>query len=294
MYNYTILDSDALLAAQIEQWHTQNISSLAVDFEGEFNLHIYGEHLCLIQIFDRSSYFLIDPFCISQSLLKRFLEDPQLEKIMFDCTSDAALVRKQYGITLKPVHDVRVSAQLLGFNGNLSALVARCLNLPAVTGKKGKQVANWLRRPIQEKLIEYALSDVEHLFTIRELLEQELKAADLYEKGEEIQKSVSLPKGRDKKGWEKLNGYKYLTKEQRIYVKWFFEARDILARKLNKPAFQVLDKHALIAMAKTVPEDAAAFRAIVSHKNRSIEDDLVALLMVAKEGAIDELQQKMS
>ena len=293
MYNYTILDSDALLAAQIEQWHAQHIGSLAVDFEGEFNLHIYGEHLCLIQIFDRSSYFLIDPFSVSPVMLKQFLEDPLLEKVMFDCTSDAALVRKQYGITLKPVHDVRVSAQLLGFNGNLSALVARCLNLPAVTGKKGKQVANWLRRPVQEKLIEYALSDVEHLFTIRDILEQELKTANLWEKGEEIQRTVSLPKGRDKKGWEKLQGYKYLTKEQRIYVKWFFEARDILARKLNKPAFQVLDKHALIAMAKRVPEDATAFRKVVSHKSRSIEDDLVALLMVARDGAMDELQTNL-
>jgi ribonuclease D len=30
----------------------QGINTIAMDFEGEINLHIYGEHLCLIQVFD--------------------------------------------------------------------------------------------------------------------------------------------------------------------------------------------------------------------------------------------------
>jgi ribonuclease D len=284
-----MLDSDSLLAAQLDRWHEKGIGSIAMDFEGEFNLHIYGEHLCLVQIFDGLDYFLVDPFVVSEKMLRRLLEDESLEKVMFDCSSDAALVRKQYGITLKPVYDVRVSAKLLDFNGNLSSLVSRCLNTPPVTGKKGNQTANWLRRPLQTKLIEYALSDVEHLFAIRSVLEKELKNAGLLGKAEEMMKTVSLPKGPDKYGWEKLNGYRYLSKEQKIYVKWFFEARDMLARKLNKPAFQVLDKHVLVAMAKQVPQDGSAFRSVVSHKNRQIEDDMIALLMVAREGAIDEI-----
>lgn len=289
MYNYTVLDSDKLLTAQLDRWHTQGVQSIAMDFEGEFNLHIYGEHLCLVQIFDGTSYFLVDPFGVSKEMLKRLLADDSLEKVMFDCTSDAALVRKQYGITLRPVHDVRLSAKLLDFNGNLSTLVARCLNTPVATGKKGNQTANWLRRPLQEKLIEYALSDVENLFAIREVLDKELKAAGLFEKATEMMKTVSLQKGPDKLGWEKLNGYRFLSKDQKIYLKWFFEARDMLARKLNKPAFQVLNKHALVAMAKQVPQDAAAFRKIATHKDRRIEDDLVALLMVARDGATDEM-----
>ena len=30
------------------------------NFEEESNLHVYGEHLCLIQIFDGNSYYVID------------------------------------------------------------------------------------------------------------------------------------------------------------------------------------------------------------------------------------------
>lgn len=289
MFNYHVLDSDESLVSQTVHWREAGIASIAMDFEGEFNLHIYGEHLCLVQIFDGDSYYLIDPFKVSAEALKRFFEDENLEKIMFDCASDAALVRKQYGILLKGVHDVRLSAQLLGFNGNLSALIARCTGTVAVTGKKGNQTANWLKRPLSPKLVEYALGDVEHLFTIKSVLDRDLREAGLWEKDRELQKSAAVQKGPDKPGWEKLNGYKYLSKEQKIYLKWFFEARDMLARKLNKPSFQVLDKRALVSMAKQVPENAAAFRNIVSHKNKRIEEDLVALLIVARDGASDEI-----
>ncbi|MGH0051946.1 MAG: HRDC domain-containing protein, partial [Sphaerochaetaceae bacterium] len=110
MLNYTIVDSDSAFAALLTSWRTCGVQLVAMDFEGEFNLHIYGEHLCLIQLFDGNSYYLVDPFTVSQESLKGFLEDAALQKIMFDCASDSALVRKQYGIIMEGVYDIRVLA----------------------------------------------------------------------------------------------------------------------------------------------------------------------------------------
>ena len=73
MYTYSTIDSDKKLSQLIQSWKQREISSIAMDFEGEFNLHIYGEHLCLIQIFDGQEYFLIDPFKVSKEALKSFL-----------------------------------------------------------------------------------------------------------------------------------------------------------------------------------------------------------------------------
>ena len=84
MRMYTMIDSDAKLADLQSQWKEKGISIVAMDFEGEFNLHIYGEHLCLIQLFDGSAYALVDPFTISKDALKAFLEDGSLLKVMFD------------------------------------------------------------------------------------------------------------------------------------------------------------------------------------------------------------------
>ena len=291
MFDYTYIDSDSKLDSQLEFWHSHDIVSIAMDFEGEFNLHIYGEHLCLVQVFDGAAYFLIDPLKVSEQALRRFLEDPAIEKVMFDCASDASLVRKQYGIIIKNVHDVRLSAQLVGYEGNLTGLVERCLQIPAAPGQKGNQTANWLTRPIKPNLIEYAVSDVEHLFAIREVLVKEIMAAGLEAKDAELQANAAVQKGPDRPGYEKLNGFRYLSNEQKVYLKWFFDARDMLARKLNQPAYRVLDKRVLVDMAKKVPTGQDEFRSVVRHRDKQVEDDLVALLVVAREGATKELQR---
>jgi len=285
MYTYTIIDSDMKMDDLLASWRNQHITTIAMDFEGEFNLHIYGEHLCLVQMYDAAQYYLVDPFKVSAEALRRLLESSDLQKLMFDCSSDSALVRKEFGITLTNVYDVYLTAKMLGIDGNLSALTAKCLNRPQATGKKSNQMANWLVRPLRLQQIEYALSDVEHLFAIREVLDKEAAAQALGDQIALKQRTVALPKGPDKPGWEKLSEYRYLSNKERIYLKWFFEARDMLAQKLNVPAVRVLEKHKLAAMARSVPSDPQAFHLVVHHKDPRIENDLVALLTVAKEGA---------
>ena len=290
MFAYTMIDSHEKLDALLAQWRADGITSVAMDFEGEFNLHVYGEHLCLIQLFDNTAYYLVDPFKIDRDGLSRLLESKDIEKLMFDCASDAALVRKQYGITLQRVHDVRISAQLLGFNGNLTSLVSTYLGKEPATGKKGNQTANWLKRPIASKLIAYALSDVEHLFALREVLDKEIAVAGLSGKDSQMQKTAALPKGPDRPGYEKLSGWKYLSASERIYLKWFFEARDMLAKRLNLPAFRVLDKRVLVDIAKQVPQTPEDFRKVAHHADTRIAEDLLALLVVARDGALQELE----
>ena len=61
-----------------------------MDFEGEFNLHAHGEHLCLIQLFDRQEFFIMIR-SRWRGCVTALLEEPSTEKIMFDSASDAAL-----------------------------------------------------------------------------------------------------------------------------------------------------------------------------------------------------------
>jgi ribonuclease D len=289
LLTYTTLGTDTQVRSQIARWHEAHVKSVAVDFEGEFNLHIYGEHLCLIQVFDGSHFFLIDPLAVSSEVITEFLEDLYIEKVMFDCASDASLVRKQYGIALQPVYDVRLSAKLLDITGNLTCVIEQVLDIPAPTGKKGNQTANWLRRPLSSKLIAYALADVEHLLALKDALDVLLDNAGLQQKNRELQKQAAVPKHPDRPGWEKLPGYRYLSSDEKVYVRWFFEARDMLAKKLNRPAFQVLDKRILVSMAKQVPQDEGTFLRTISHRDRTIEQQLLALLTIARDAAEQEI-----
>ena len=106
MYTYTILKNDNEVYNLLKKWKVSNCNLIGVDFEGEFNLHVYGEHLCLIQIFDNTDFYIIDPFLVSKDALKAFLESDWLQKIWFDCSSDGNLVWKNYKIKIKNIFDV--------------------------------------------------------------------------------------------------------------------------------------------------------------------------------------------
>lgn len=286
MYNYTIIDSDAGLRALLERWRQEKITRIGMDFEGEFNLHIYGEHLCLIQLYDSHDFYVVDPFTVSTGALKDFLESEDVEKIMFDCASDSSLVRKQYGIQLKNICDVRVMAMALGFMGNLAGLIERYA--PQVrqqqedTGSKKKnQMTNWMKRPLRQAQLAYALEDVAHLFILREALSAEVVAEGLEESVSAQMVRAPLPKGPEKPGWEKLTGWKYLNRIQRLYVREFFCARDAVAQAHNVPAARILDKKQLVSLAKIAPLSRSSMERELARSQASGE--LLPLMLDAQE-----------
>jgi len=292
MYTYSTIDSDKKLSTLVQSWKQREIISIAMDFEGEFNLHIYGEHLCLIQIFDGAEYFLIDPFKVSPEELKTFLEDPELEKVMFDCASDSALVRKAYGIALANAFDIRVQALALGYTGNLTGLVERHLGAQeekSTQSKKKNQMTNWLRRPLKEDQVQYALSDVANLFALKDILTKLVAEKGLSEQVAKTMLTVAKPKGPDKPGWTKFASWKFMNREEKTYLKHFFLARDTMAKKYNVPAVRILEKHRLLEMAKAIPGTPNDFHIYCMKCPGDHVKELVALLLEAKKSAALEM-----
>ena len=230
-----------------------------MDFEEESNLHVYGEHLCIIQLFDGSSYYILDALALAKnpeglSAMKAFLEGP-IEKIMFACQSDASLARKTLNIQLNNIFDVRVIALALGFTGNLNGLIERNLGMSVENPslKKKYQTANWMRRPIPAEQVEYALGDVQYLFQLKTSLlaemEKTLNASEKKRVAYEM-KTCAEQKNPERPGWEKICNFKLLNAREKVYIKHFFLARDTLARKANVPAARILDKRLIVEMAK--------------------------------------------
>ncbi|MBI9094797.1 MAG: 3'-5' exonuclease [Sphaerochaeta sp.] len=292
MYTYSTIDSDTKLSTVVQSWKQREILSIAMDFEGEFNLHIYGEHLCLIQIYDGQEYFLIDPFKVSEKALKTFLEDPDLEKVMFDCASDSALVRKAYGIALANAFDIRVQALALGYTGNLTGLIELHLGVQEEKSNKSKkknQMTNWLKRPLKEEQVQYALGDVAHLFALKIILTTLVEENNLTEQVEKTMLTVAKPKGPDKPGWTKFASWKFMNKEEKTYLKHFFLARDTMARKYNVPAVRILEKHRLLEMTKSIPKTANDFHIYCTKCPEDRVNELVGLLLEAKKSAAHEM-----
>lgn len=289
--SYSWISSDKALNELLDTWEKSGVTSIAVDFEGEFNLHIYGEHLCLVQIFDEKEFYLIDPFSVSADSLKRLFENPKLEKLWFACSSDANLLWKKYAIRLTNVYDLAVEKEILGLSGNLATLEALFnLNNSESVNKKKKQKSNWLVRPLPEEQIEYALSDVAYLFKIKKELNR--MSAEL-QKTQDVacaMKNAVNIKMEYALGYTKLPGYKRMRKEQKIKAKHLFLAREKLAQDLNKPPFQILDKHVVADLSSKVLITEEMLCKMINNKNASLKRKLIHLLLEAEKAAVKEIE----
>ena len=204
-------------------------------------------------MFDGSSFFIIDPRAAGVTVkgLEAFFSS-SVRKLWFDCQSDASLVYKAYGLKIENIYDVRVLAETLGFHGNLKALEAEYLGIDNGLNKKKNQQANWLKRPIPDEQIEYALEDVAHLAELEDVLVPLIKERNLEKQAISAMKKATAVK-KTLPGWTRLGGWKRLSREEKVYAKHIFIARDKIARRFNVPAARVMDKHLITALAKERP-----------------------------------------
>ena len=236
----------------IDSWN--NIGKIAVDFEEESNLHMYGEHLALIQVYDGKKSFVIDVVNSGidvDSLCKFFMS--KVQKIWFDFGSDGALVAKKYGKRIENVLDIRAYALALGETGSLDKLKSFYLGISEGISKRKLQQHNWMKRPLDKVAIDYALSDVKDLFSLEDVLYEKVK-----EKHLEKEASVLIEKARvhkkPKAPWTKITDIRHLSDDERRYLRTFFSSRDAVARRFNVPSSWILGKKELISLAKRMPE----------------------------------------
>ena len=232
---YTYVKSDRGLIELRKHLHGNKIDLISMDFEGEFNLHCYGEKLCLIQIFDGKRFYVIDPFTISREELKKTLEGREI-KLFYDASSDRMLVYKQYGIKITSILDLKILVDLLEFQHKGLCDILNNLLKIEIHKKKKFQRHNWTNRPVDEDAIKYALSDVENLFRLNDELLDRIKQQDMIEqlvyrlaRTNINYDKISIPSIKKKKE------YKTLSVVEKATCDKICNMREALAKRLNRP-----------------------------------------------------------
>lgn len=237
--------------------HLQKFNLLGVDFEGEWNLHRYGLHLCLIQVSDGEKTFIIDPLSVGDlSPFLDILEDPAIEIISHGPQSDIVLMDYLYGRHPKNIFDTEKAGQLLGYeNTSLSFL----LDMHFGISKNMKvRVSDWNIRPLTEKMLNYAAKDVAYLHRLRENLIKELAVIGRNEWQKEECKG--LEEIRYKKKEQPHLEIQYasrLNPEQAHILKHLYEMRDNIAKEIDKPAYYIIPNSKLIELANNSPKSEA-------------------------------------
>ena len=272
--DYLFIQTEKELFRYLENLKKEGITLIALDIEGEFNLHAYGEKLCLVQVFDGSQQVLIDPFPLSNEALGELFGDEKIIKIMFDASSDASLLKNRYQIDVRSILDLRIAVELLNFEKKNLHFVLNKVVGKQLTNKKKFQRYNWGRRPLDPQALEYALSDVIYLFEAKDEILKMLVNAGLYE--EFLLRSIVHQNKNYKKNLadrhKKFKGYRRFTPREQNIFKEIFYIRDRYAREMNLPPHMVIENKEVYPLLK----DLGHIRKI--HFNRWIKPEIIGSL----------------
>ena len=87
---------------------------IGVDTEAD-SMHHYQEKVCLIQISDLTTDYIIDPLMVGDlSALAPIFDSPDIVKIFHDCYFDVVSLRRDHGFTFQNLFDTMLGAQFAG------------------------------------------------------------------------------------------------------------------------------------------------------------------------------------
>jgi ribonuclease D len=166
---YTFIDQtgqlEPLLAA------LDRASEVSLDTEAD-NMYHYRTRVCLFQLMVGREIFLIDVLAPGIDLDAFWTRMRRQHLVMHGSDFDLRLLHALCGFRAHSLFDTMLAAQLL--NRQRIGLAALLEEHFGVELDKNGQKANWSRRPLPPKLLDYAALDVFHLPDLRDLLTREL------------------------------------------------------------------------------------------------------------------------
>lgn len=217
----------------------------AIDTEAD-SLHRYKESLCLIQFTVGKECVLIDPLTIEDlSPLDQYLR--QATVWMHGADYDMTMLKREFGHIPPTVFDTQIGARLLGVKQfGLGNLVEHYFDIVL---SKSSQKADWGKRPLSEKMIDYALNDVRYLLEMGQIICTQLKEKGRYEWfTESCQAARTKVDERDDSRDEqwRIGGSGKLDPFGLACLRTLWHWRDTEAAAWDKPSFMVATNRQLI------------------------------------------------
>ena len=240
------VNSESELANVLESASRQSIC--AIDTEAD-SLHRYRESLCLVQFAWEDQAVLIDPLAIEDlSPFSRYMETRTVW--MHGADYDMTMLRREFNALPKDVFDTQIGVRLLGLRKfGLANLVEHYFHIKL---SKTSQKADWGKRPLSDKMIEYALNDVRYLLPMAEKIVAQLKDIGRYEWFLESclaakEKVMDRDESRDDP-W-RIQGSGRLDRAGLHFLNVLWLWRDAEAMRWDRPTFMVATNKQLLAWA---------------------------------------------
>ena len=245
-----------LLAELVER--ALDCERVALDTEFVWNRTYYPK-LGVIQVAlagDRCH--LIDSVAIADlSPLGALLEHAEVELILHDAQQDLAILRRVTGAFPRNVFDTRCAAGLANMSStsSLAELLEQTLG---VVLDKTETLTNWVRRPLSEDQLAYAVEDVRYLHEVRDVLRGRLEAIGRSTWLAEEMVAYDEPRlyaERDpREQFTRIKGMGRASSRELAILRELAAWREKEAQRCDRPRNRVLTDETLVLLARRKPQ----------------------------------------
>ena len=218
----------------------------------------YWPKLCLIQVFNGEEKIIIDPLAKDIDLKSFFeiLNNKEIIKIFHSGRQDIEIF---YNLTKKipqNIYDTQIAAMVCGFGDSIGYenLVSQLLGKKI---DKTSRLTNWSNRPLSKKQINYAISDVTHLFEIYPIIRDKIisnKRENWLKEEIKILISKKTYELNPNDSWKRLK-YRNLSKNSIGVLIELSKWREIKAQKKDVPRGNVIRDDAIYELCSAQPKN---------------------------------------
>ncbi len=231
-----LISSTSELEDICEKLVEEKPSFIAVDTEFIRNNTTYYPKLSLIQISYYKKSFIVDVLAsgMNLSVLETIMLDKKIVKVFHSCKQDMESLLTLFHDIPSPIFDTQIAAMFCNYYHDFigySKLVKQCVGID-IDKIKAKN-SNWLKRPLSDEQLDYAINDVIYLYDLYQILLDKLEKNNkmLWFQEEicminNIKRYVHNPK----EVWKKIN---FNCEATPITIKAIVEWREVIAQKYN-------------------------------------------------------------
>ena len=260
-------------------------------FDTEFHTErTYVPDLALIQIAWADKVALVDPLAVDPAPLAQVFGGPGVA-VAHAASQDLDVLMAACGTVPATVFDTQIVAGFLGMSTpSLARLVEAMLG---VTLPKADRLSDWLERPMSERQLSYAVSDVAHLLELRSVLTDRLRALGRLEWAVDECDQVlgdRTPARVPEEAWWKLGDIRSMSRRSRGVAQEVAAWRERTAAESNRPRRMVLSDLGLLAVSQRPPRNADELRRTRGVDGRHLAQGRAAEILAGRRSAGSSLQ----
>ena len=206
----------------------------------------------------------IDPLVVDPSPVLALVGDEAIETITHAAQGDLHILAHRFSVRARALRDTQIAAAFLGYGDQIgyAPLVESTIG---VRLEKGSQYTEWLRRPLTDEQLRYALDDVRYLGRIWEQQRAALDAGGrlraVIEECDRLAETAST-RPPPEEAYRRVKGWSGLRSRPLGALRQLAAWREREALRANRPPARVLNDRSMLELARAAPTSEEGLRSV--------------------------------